>query len=221
MQRRLIFTVAVAVLSLCLGNREAFAQSDLRKTEVGAQFSVLHFENFDTSLELIKSEFPQKSLRNTVALGFGGRFTFNFNRHLGLEAEVNFFPQTPDPLAPVFDFGRKQQALFGPKIGMHKERVGVFGKVRPGFVRFSRFARVVDVVRFPSGDVLTVGRLTSNSFFALDVGGVLELYPSRRTVVRFDLGDTIIYYRSLSPHEFNPAFTRHNLQFSAGFGFRF
>lgn len=218
MQRRLIFTVAVAVLSLCLGNPDAFAQSDLRKTEVGAQFSVLHFENFDTDLELLKKEFPQKSLRDTVALGFGGRFTFNFNDKVALEAEWNFFPERP---SFIFEGRRKQQALFGPKIGIRKEKIGVFGKVRPGFVHFSIFDRVVDVVRFPSGSVLTIGIGSRHNFFALDVGGVLELYPTRRIVVRYDLGDTIIHYRSLSPHELNPAFTRHNLQFNVGFGFRF
>jgi hypothetical protein len=52
---------------------------------------------------------------------------------------------------------------------------------------------------------------------AFDMGGVVEFYPSRSTTVRFDLGDTIIRFR-------DPGYatqTTHNLQFSAGFGFRF
>jgi hypothetical protein len=70
----------------------------------------------------------------------------------------------------------------------------------------------------------------------VDVGGVLEFYPSRRIVVRFDGGDTIIRYNQrtfdflvfpmgsttpvLTPIT-QPAYTTHNFQFTAGVGFRF
>ena len=64
----------------------------------------------------------------------------------------------------------------------------------------------------------------------MDVGGVVEFYPSRRVVTRFDVGDTIIRYGIYRepvgvvctsvcppPDVFErPAETRHNLQFSAG-----
>lgn len=66
--------------------------------------------------------------------------------------------------------------------------------------------------------------------FTTDVGGVLEFYPSRRLVTRFDFGDTIIRYGerhtnniiSIRPTLITlPAETRHNLQFTAGLAFRF
>jgi hypothetical protein len=75
-------------------------------------------------------------------------------------------------------------------------------------------------------------RLTN---FAFDLGGVLEFYPSKRIVTRFDAGDTLIKYRrrdsniplfdpfggvTLFPFTV-PGETRHNFQFSAGVGFRF
>ncbi len=59
------------------------------------------------------------------------------------------------------------------------------------------------------------------NFFTVDVGGVFEYYPSRRTVFRVDVGDTIIRYSAQEPKDINPNITRHNLQTSVGFGFRF
>jgi hypothetical protein len=63
----------------------------------------------------------------------------------------------------------------------------------------------------------------------MDVGGVLEFYPTRRIVTRFDGGDTMIHYRSFDVPIFFfplqtfriPAETTHNFQFSAGVGYRF
>ncbi len=59
----------------------------------------------------------------------------------------------------------------------------------------------------------------------VDVGGVVELYPSRKAVVRVDMGDTIVRYgeESLDGAQ-SPivvASTRHNFQFSVGVGYRF
>jgi len=65
---------------------------------------------------------------------------------------------------------------------------------------------------------------------AFDLGGVAEYYPTDRTAVRVDFGDTIIPYGSITLLPFAPeiptpirvrAGTTHNFQFSAGFSFRF
>jgi hypothetical protein len=62
----------------------------------------------------------------------------------------------------------------------------------------------------------------------MDLGGVLEFYPSRRIVTRFDGGDTMIrYHRAALPFGISPttivipAETIHSFEFSAGVGFRF
>jgi hypothetical protein len=61
----------------------------------------------------------------------------------------------------------------------------------------------------------------------MDIGGVLEFYPSSRIVTRFDAGDTMIRFGSVAlPFGFTelnvtPPETIHNFQFSAGVGFRF
>ncbi len=66
--------------------------------------------------------------------------------------------------------------------------------------------------------------------FALDLGGVVELYPSSRTILRFDAGDTILRSGTHNVPVRTPFFdvvapvpdrTTHNFQGSVGFGFRF
>jgi Outer membrane protein beta-barrel domain len=129
--------------------------------------------------------------------GGGGRLTYNFTDNIAIEGELNYFPQDLGLIASTSSY----QGLFGVKTGIRSERAGIFGKIRPGFTRFDRAAP-----------------LTTSTQFTFDLGGVLELYPSRSTVVRFDLGDTIVNFGSDIA---TPSFTSHNLQFGIGFGFRF
>ncbi len=71
--------------------------------------------------------------------------------------------------------------------------------------------------------------------FSADLGAVLEFYPTKRLVTRFEAGDTLIHYGSRQTNLpsidgagnliFIPfstdSETRHNFQFSAGVGWRF
>jgi len=61
--------------------------------------------------------------------------------------------------------------------------------------------------------------------FALDAGGVVEFYPTPRSIIRLDAGDTIIRERQTTFGFFNPSTTTgqatHNLQLSIGFSYRF
>jgi Outer membrane protein beta-barrel domain len=136
------------------------------------------------------------SILDDTNVGGGGRLTYNFTQNIAVEGELNYFPQDLGVIATTSSY----QALFGVKAGVRGEKAGVFGKLRPGFTRFDRSAPLTTVTQF-----------------TFDVGGVLELYPSRSTVVRFDLGDTIVDYGTLVA----PSSTTHNLQFGIGFGFRF
>jgi len=210
-------------LFLFFGSQPICAQSKTPKFEVGAQFSLIHFSD----LEITEP-------------GFGGRFTYNINKHVAVEAEGNFFPrEVKDSFGETLQGGRKTEGLFGVKLGARRKRVGVFGKLRPGFVHFGHLERNgIVCIASSSSACPNPPPVFRETDFALDVGGVVELYTSRRTLVRFDLGDTIIHSGSgesiLLPSTFflpnGSSFpstkaivrsTSHNLQFSIGFGFRF
>ena len=148
----------------------------------------------------VGGHFIYARLRNFPAndTGVGGWLTYNVTDNIGIEGEYNYFP---GELLPGFTSSR-QQALFGVKSGIRSESAGIFFKLRPGFQRFN-FA----------------GITPDRTKFALDLGGVFELYPLKRTVVRFDVGDTMI---QLDPSlGFPGSFTSHNIQVSAGIGLRF
>jgi hypothetical protein len=142
--------------------------------------------------------------------GVGGRAAWNINNYFGIEGEFNLFPGRDENR---FRGGRKLQGLFGVKAGMRRERFGIFAKVRPGFVNFDK-----RIVLCPPGqNCLAVIQFYNKTEIALDAGGVLELYPSRTTALRFDLGDTIIRFTDRG----YPNRITNNLQFSAGFSFRY
>ena len=168
--------------------------------------------------------------RPQTETGLGGRFTFNLIDSIAIESEINYFPASEGVAAGAT--GRVLQGQFGVKAGKRFKRFGIFGKARPGFVSFDRSVNLVGTAPFNFGGstfiqgVFETGRRT---FFANDLGGVLEFYPSRRWALRFDAGDTVIHYgeRSISTFFVNPAFItappekRHNFQFTSGFSFRF
>jgi hypothetical protein len=81
-----------------------------------------------------------------------------------------------------------RSAFVGIKGGKRWDRFGVFGKVRPGLASYSA------VIKQASPTLsFQPGRRTDPS---LDVGGVLEFYVSRKMLLRYDFGDTIIHYNS-------------------------
>jgi hypothetical protein len=186
----------------------AVGQSQKDKIEIGVQ---------STSLSLFHPDLPFDDTQG----GIGARVTYNFNRSIAAEAEVNFFPQKQLLFSAN---GGAIQAQFGAKVGKRFEKFGVFAKVRPGFLS------VNDVGSFTAGPNNTLGfKIERETFFTLDTGGVLELYPSRRAAVRFEAGDTLIRH----PDQLNLVFTpspvvdvvrpakfKSNFQFTAGISFR-
>jgi len=199
-----ITAAAAAILLSMLTVSQAAAQSDTPKIELGVHFTALRLSEFDTTEP-----------------GVGGRVTFNLTHNFGIEGEFNSYPRRLSQ--GFFVINQKLEGLFGLKSGIRSERAGIFGKVRPGFIHISQEPTPCPIVGPLPGGCL---RLEKETNFALDVGGVLEFYPSRRLVVRFDLGDTIIRYSGLlssaGPAVFKTGgFTSHNLQANFGVGIRF
>lgn len=172
-----------------------------------------------TSLTLFHPDFP---FDDTQA-GIGTRVTYNLNRSFAAEAEINFFPQKQFILTAD---GRAIQAQFGMKIGKRFDKFGVFAKVRPGFLSVNRVGSLLPGQAGPNNEINF--KIERETFFTIDTGGVLELYPSRRTVVRFEAGDTVVHHPArfgqtfiLGPVELiRPAKFNHNFQFTAGVAFR-
>jgi len=216
MKKQLFCTMVAVSICLLLSPLGTPAQStDIPKYEVAAEFSSLTLNPGHTE--------P----------GLGGRFTYNLNKHIALEAAGYFFPHTCD----FCSTGRITEGLFGVKAGKRFQKWGIFGKARPGLASFSKGA--FNLVPIGGGGPFPFRvesrRLTN---FALDVGGVLEFYPSRHIVTRFDFGDTMNFFgkrttgfqlitdpitgvTTLGAPIISPAYTGHTLQFTAGVGFRF
>lgn len=226
-------------------NLSLFAQTnnnqddnEIKRFEVSGQISGLLVNRQDASDEVFrKFGFPDRTLDDRfLDLGVGGRFSYNINRNLAVESEVNYFPSSPTsnelgsagiPRTGPLSGGKKTQFLAGVKYGVRRSKYGIFGKVRPGVIKFTAYPRLVGLFIAPSPtggppeDILILTQEAKATFFNIDVGGVFEYYPTRNTVFRIDVGDTIIRYNAQPPKDINPTFNRHNLQTSIGFGFRF
>jgi hypothetical protein len=176
---------------LCLFVAGLNAQDETRKIELGGFVS--HINLTDSN-----GEGP---------VGLGGRFGYNFSKHVGLDTDIAYFPENGQG-----NFG-ETTAFVGSKAGYRGERFGIFAKARPGVVHFG-------------GDSYRVFTNNEPTKFAVDLGGVVEYYPTKRTILRVDVGDTIIAFGddrfpSGTPGVIYQPGTSHNLQTSVGFGYRF
>jgi len=174
---------------------------DGHRAEVGAFYTGVNLEGFGETVN-----------------GLGGRFGYNFNRHLALDAEFSFFPETHLGNRQT---GQKTQGFAGIRAGARSNRVGLFAKLRPG-VMF--IGEVTSGFNCSSNSLGQTCRPSHNNL-ALDAGGVLELYPSSRAIIRLDAGDPIVRIRNTTRGLLGSSTavsdTTHNFQFSVGFGYRF
>ena len=217
MKRKLLFTITAIGICLLFGPLKTRAQSsDLPKYEVGVDFSSITFAPGQTEL------------------GLGGRLTYNLNKHVALEGAGYFFPSNCE----FCSRNRITEGLFGVKVGKRFAKWGIFAKVRPGVLNFSdgQFDFVLITTNPPLGTPMFNFQTRRLTTFVVDVGGVLEFYPSKRIVTRLDFGNTIIHYPSrtntfpifdsttgtyvLAPFKIS-AETRGSIQIMAGVGFRF
>jgi len=202
MSQKFFFAI-LATLLFAPAAARAQGEADEHKFEVGGFYTGVNLQGFGETVN-----------------GLGGRLGYNFNKHFALDAEGSFFPETHLGNNQV---GQKTQGFFGVKAGARSRRVGVFAKARPGVMFIGELTSGFNCSS--SGSVRTC-TLNHNNF-ALDAGGVLELYPSSRVIVRFDAGDTIVRIHRTAANSSPlvlPGFvsgTTHNFQFSVGFGYRF
>jgi hypothetical protein len=202
---RIIPLAALLISTVHAGTVQAQAPA---RMEFGALFSALRLEDF-----------------NAVNSGIGGRFSYDLTGWAAVDLEFRFFPQDSARLRSrglsnsEFQLTyerRRSEALFGVKTGWRGERVGLFAKARPGITRLSHTGFDCD------GEMcalILVAAPVYKTEPAIDLGGVVEFYPTARTVARFDVGDLLIRQRS-SPAPCRNCVT-NNFSSSAGISWRF
>jgi hypothetical protein len=188
---------------------EVYAQTSRSRFEAGGHFATLRLSDSD----------------GQTNAGVGGRVSYDVLPWLALEGEMNFFPNdllekhSSNQIFEEFTLGyerRRLEGFVGPKAGVRWNRIGVFGKVRPGFARL--FNQGIGCVGEPCTRML-LAPVDYQTEFALDLGGGVEFYPTHRTVTRVDLGSTFIRHRSPAP----PCreCTSRNFSSRIGVGWRF
>lgn len=106
-----------------------------------------------------------------VGVGVGFSYAALFPL-ISIDAELNHFPTSASG-----NFGATQ-GFFGLRAGIRVRKLGLFAKLRPGFIQFE--------------DGASQGRLTSRTQFNLDVGGGFEYDLLPHIAVRVDLAEAII-----------------------------
>jgi len=153
--------------------------------------------------------------------GVGGFASYRVFRFLYADGSLVYYPRGSIP--GFQDGGTLFEGLFGLKGGIRRDRLGLFGKVRPGFARSSDV--VTGFVPSGSGVEPTFGTYHT---FAVDFGGVIEVYTTKRQLLRFDVGDTHLYYHTTFIH--NPdgsvavlqgGMRQHSIQLSVSYAWRF
>lgn len=180
----------------------AQAQSE-RHWEVGAQGIVADFDGL-----------------GEVPGGLGVRCIYNLNEYLAVDGEVDYFPDSTRRGGSPFPGIRSEitwphgetEALVGLKAGLRACGVGVFAKARPGIMRLTDFQ-----TRWLTNPAKIRG--------ALDLGGIVEFYPSSRLVIRVDVGGLFVplgdrYVSAVEPTPIAPV-DSWSLQAGIGFGIRF
>jgi len=150
-----------------------FEAPPLNRFEFGTQYT-------NISLPVVSSSCSGVACRRNLS-GFGTGFGYNFSRAIAFDSTLNFIPsqQGTKPL---------MQGLFGVRVGARTEHVGVFAKVRPGFIYFENAQSV-------QGE----NSQTSLTRFATDVGGIVEYYPKHNSTFRLDVGTTLVRYLTNYP----------------------
>lgn len=205
-----LFLLSITAI-LTVTSSGAFAQTASGRIEVGGGASVHRLTRSDTT-----------------TAGMTGRVSFDITSWLSAEAEVTLFPSDDIVIRDsvlMVDFGivhsrRRADGLFGLKIGHRGSRYGVFAKVRPGFTHLTN--QGVECIGEDCARILILFAPDRyRTEFALDLGGGFEFYPSRRTVARFEFGDTMIRHRSFAPPCWANTCTSHNFTTRIGGGIRF
>jgi len=194
MSLRNLVASSLLVLLPVLFCQATLAQTETRKTEIGVQTTAL-----------------LSGRRFNPGVGVGGRLTYNLTDYVAVEGELNYFPYQPNFNRVFAEGDDRLLGLFGVKTGFRQRRFGVFFKARPGFM-------LTDKYSFQCSAQTSMQCLRGKTQFAMELGGVVEAYPSQRFLFRVDAGSTLVRL-DLFDSGYGPL--KGNVQISAGVGYRF
>lgn len=186
-------SLAVIAAWFVTSSRPAAAQDSSTRFEAAAVYSTYDAPDYLKSTQFV----------------YGGRFTWNCLSHLALESEYGSSLKTPID-ADVLEGGYFSQALFGVKSGVRWRKWGLFGKFRPGFIRYS--GAITGATTTSTSITFARGPLKDAAF---DLGGGAEFFLSRRFLFRYDASEIIIHqgpstYVANGVVKSNPPFTAWN-----------
>jgi hypothetical protein len=145
---------------------------------------------------------------------------------IALDGALAWFPNGDSLSSGLLPAQQRFLGVAGVRAGLHRGRLGVFGKARPGFLRFaqqeSAVCIAIAIFPVPLGCLLATGYTA----FVVDVGGGVDfdLGSSGRSYVRVEAGDLMIRYdlEAFRPRGgITDGFTGHNFNVAAGIGWRF
>ncbi len=150
-----------------------FESTPLNHIELGPQYT-------NISLPVVSSSCSSVTCRRNLS-GFGSNLGYNFSRAIAFDSSLNFIPEQQGTKPMI-------QGLFGFRLGARTQHVGIFAKVRPGFIYYEK------AMTQEGGS--TQSNLTR---FATDAGGVVEYYPKQGATLRLDVGTTLVRYLTNRP----------------------
>jgi hypothetical protein len=202
--------VLLMLFDLVLKVPAAHAQEEFSRFEVGGQFSGIGLLNSTGSVGF----WP----------GFGGRFDVNMSRRLALESQLDYFPDSI-PRRFLEQGGKTLQFAAGLRGKVvQTKHFAVFGLIRPGFLHFEDTTQLNGVPGTVPGT-----KISPTTYFALNLGGGVEFYPSRRWVARFEItGNPFLIPNSRpaaapvppAPAVPTPGLVNDRYRVSVGFGYR-
>lgn len=185
----------------------AFPPSGKRRWHIVPQF---------TYAEFAANTVPRPNLNVDRGAALGVLTAYHVSGHVGVEALVSASLRANEYRTPYYG-GHELQTMAGIKVGGATQRMGVFGKLRGGVLRYSSVVKGLS----SSGAPDRYGALNA---VAGEIGAVAEVYVRPRHLLRFDVADVFVRGREVTLTVPEGSIrgvaqgTTRRLQISIGFG---
>ena len=143
---------------------------------------------YSFGVQYVSMQFPLDSETcykcKQVYSGYGFDFDYRLTKYAWIDLSANLFPGS----GSYGEHGGAQETLAGFKFGKTLGNWAIYSNLRNGFIHY-------DKALVPGSTAVyeDVWR------YALDLGGTVEYATSRRSVLRFNAGTTLIHYLQPSP----------------------